>query len=47
VRPESGRTEVLRCQERRRTTVLDLVFVIVTIALFGGLALILRGVERL
>jgi hypothetical protein len=32
---------------RRRNIVLDLVFVVVTVALFGGLALIVRGVERL
>ena len=32
---------------RRRNKVLDLVFVAVTVGLFGVLALIVRGVERL
>jgi hypothetical protein len=33
--------------KRSRNAVLDVVFVIVTVGFFAGLALIVRGVERL
>ncbi|MFC8617214.1 hypothetical protein ACFT9M_12455 [Micromonospora purpureochromogenes] len=43
-RPEGGRDEGIRDEE---SAVSDLVFVLVTVALFAALALVVRAVEKL
>jgi hypothetical protein len=45
--PESTTCSTTRFRRPRRTTVTDLVFVLLTVGLFVVLTLVVRGVERL